>query len=417
MPDIFITMIKQNWNIGNEEKVRILNLHESATKNLYLSEQTSVVVGTETKTENRNFPKTNLGNKFEFGKYESPTVKLAIEQLKPQIEGFIKKSDSSNFTINISAGESQVTNPKGFETKGSLALARANSVKKYFEEIFPDLIKNGVLVIKSPTSVDEVKIGETPYGGPGSGDFKKPEKKVLYDQEQFVNFDLVGSSTKTTTTTKTKTLCNTSPLNAGGGFLLAKNDYTKIYDKELGAGEGNVFISFETYSQPDIIYFEYNGKTYGDAMFRGDSSDVYRIFLGTALMAKYGGGQLPAQFGTTTYERISMDDPRLDGALPGMRDWSLKDSFRNTFSYGPPLGNFEYMDAFEEFDRDGRKGKLLRKLGPNFPWGIVTSEIGNNYVKNLGPIPKADGIDNLKVINVCPVGTTQWRIYFNCEPI
>lgn len=36
MPDIFISMIKQNWNISNEEKFRILNLHESATKNLYL---------------------------------------------------------------------------------------------------------------------------------------------------------------------------------------------------------------------------------------------------------------------------------------------------------------------------------------------------------------------------------------------
>ena len=59
-------MIKQSWNIGSEEKYRILNLHESATKNLYLSEQTSVVVGTETKTENKNFPKTNLGNKFNY---------------------------------------------------------------------------------------------------------------------------------------------------------------------------------------------------------------------------------------------------------------------------------------------------------------------------------------------------------------
>jgi outer membrane protein OmpA-like peptidoglycan-associated protein len=34
-------MIKQTWNISNEEKFRILNLHESATKNLYLlNEQT-----------------------------------------------------------------------------------------------------------------------------------------------------------------------------------------------------------------------------------------------------------------------------------------------------------------------------------------------------------------------------------------
>ena len=36
MPDIFINMIKQTWNISSEEKYRILNLHESATKKLYL---------------------------------------------------------------------------------------------------------------------------------------------------------------------------------------------------------------------------------------------------------------------------------------------------------------------------------------------------------------------------------------------
>jgi hypothetical protein len=409
-------MIKQNWNIVESERLRILNLHESATKNLYLSEQTSVVVGTETKTENKNFPTTKLGDKFGFGKYESDAVKKSLSDLKPQIENFIKDSDSSKFTVNISAGESLVTNPKGFEEKGSLALARANSIKKYFEELFPDLIKSGTLVINAPKDVKEVKIGQTPYNRAKSEEFKQKYAEE-YSKEQFVDFDIVGQGTKTTTSTKTKLLCNTTPLNAGGGYLLHKNNYTKIYDKTLGAGEGNVYITFETYFQPDIIYFEYNGKTYGDAMFRGDSSDEYRIFLGTALMAKYGGGELPVQYGTTTYERISMDDPRLDKALPAMRDWSLNDSFKNTFSYGAPLSNFEYMDAFKEFDGDGRKGKLLRKLGPNFPWGIITSNIGANIVKNLGPIHKVDGIDNLKVINVCPFGTTQWKIYFNCKPI
>jgi hypothetical protein len=35
-------MIKQTWNISSDEKVRILNIHEKATKNLYLiSEQTT----------------------------------------------------------------------------------------------------------------------------------------------------------------------------------------------------------------------------------------------------------------------------------------------------------------------------------------------------------------------------------------
>ena len=408
-------MIKQNWNIVESEKLRILNLHESATKNLYLSEQTSVVVGTETKTENKNFPITNLGDKFEFGKYESETVKKSLSDLKPQIEKFIKDSDSSKFTVNISAGESQVTNPKGFEEKGSLALARANSIKKYFEELFPDLIKQGILIINAPKSVSEVAIGKTPYNRLQSQSFKEKYAKE-YSKEQFVNFDITGEGTKTTTTTKTKLLCNTTPLNAGGGYLLPKNDYTKIYDKTLGAGEGEVYISYETYYQPDIIYFEYNGKTYGDAMFIGDSSDEYRIFLGTALMAKYGGGPLPAQYGATTYERISMNDPRLSEALPAMKDWKLSESFKNTFRF-PPLGNENYMEAFSEFDNDGRKGKLFKKLGPNFPWGIVTSKIGYGIVKNLGPIPKVNGLDNIKVINVCPVGSTSWKIHFNCKPI
>lgn len=409
-------MIKQTWNIGESERLRILNLHECATKNLYLLEQKSVVVGTETKTENKSFPKTNLGNQFEFGKYESDTVKKSLSDLKPQIENFIKNSDSSKFIVNISAGESQVTNPKGFEEKGSLALARANSVKKYFEELFPELIKQGTLVINAPKSTSDVSIGKTPYNRLQSQSYKEKYGKE-YSSEQFVNFDITGEGTKTTTTTKTKLLCNTSPLKAGGGYLLPKNDYTKIYDKSLGAGEGNVYITFETYYQPDIIYFEYNGKTYGDAMFRGDSSDEYRIFLGTALMAIYKGGSLPTQYGNTTYERIDMNDQRLYEALPEMRKWELADCFKNTFSQGSPVKNFQYMDAFTEFDKDGRRGKLLKTLGPNFPWGIVTSKIGASEVKNLGPIPKVEGIDNIKVINVCPVGTTQWKINFNCKPI
>ena len=275
------------FEISGEEKNRILNLHETATKNLYLLEQTSVVVGTETKTENKNFPTTKLGDKFEFGKYESESVKKSLSDLKPQIEKFIKDSDSSKFTVNISAGESKVTNPKGFEEKGSLALARANSIKNYFEELFSELIKQGTLIINAPKNTSEVKIGKTPYNRLQSQAFKEKYAKE-YSQEQFVDFDIVGEGTKTTTSTKTKLLCNTTPLNAKGGYLLPENDYTKIYDKVLGSGEGEVYITFETFKQPDIIYFEYNGKTYGDAMFRGESTDEYRIFLGTALMAKYG---------------------------------------------------------------------------------------------------------------------------------
>jgi hypothetical protein len=419
MPDIFITMIKQNWNISTDEAKRILMMHESATKNQYLINEQRQETITTTEQQQNKFPLTNLGDKFEYGKYDSPSVKLAIEQLKPQIEEFIKKSDSSNFTINISAGESQVTNPKGFETKGSLALARANSVKKYFEEIFPDLIKNGVLVIKSPTSVDGVKIGETPYGGPGSGDFKKPEKKVLYDQEQFVNFDLVGSGTKTVTNTKTKTFCNTRPLESEGGSLSADMDFTQVVPWNIGQGEGNLFLSFETYFMPDIIYFEYNGKTYGDTLFRGKGrTPEYRIYVGTSLLAKYGTGGLPKQMGNNKIAKLNYDDNTLRDSLPAMKEWSLSESFNNTFGEGSSLSNPQYMEAFARFDsKKGNNGvdRLLKDLGPDFPWGIMSSTIGFSNSGKIGPIPKVEGIDTINVINVAPVGTTKWTLNLSCK--
>ena len=49
-------MIKQTWNIGVKEKLRILNLHETATKNQYLIlEQKEVVTKKNWNWEADNF--------------------------------------------------------------------------------------------------------------------------------------------------------------------------------------------------------------------------------------------------------------------------------------------------------------------------------------------------------------------------
>jgi hypothetical protein len=188
-------MIKQTWNIDEDERNRILNLHESATNRQYLtSEQVTqpIVTKTTTSSDNTVFPTQNLGSEFKFGEYQSDNVKNSIIELKPKIEEFIKNSGGNQFIVNISAGESKVTNPKGFETKGSLALARANSVKQYFQEIFPELIKNGVLVIKTPKDANEIVFGNTPYDKT-KGDNTNPKKIELYNKEQFVDFDIQGT--------------------------------------------------------------------------------------------------------------------------------------------------------------------------------------------------------------------------------
>ena len=74
-------MIKQTWNIDEDERNRILNLHESATNRQYLTlEQTVQPIATKTTTSSANtvFPTQNIGNQFKFGEYQSNVVKNLI---------------------------------------------------------------------------------------------------------------------------------------------------------------------------------------------------------------------------------------------------------------------------------------------------------------------------------------------------
>jgi hypothetical protein len=241
-------MIKQTWNINDDEKNRILNLHENATKNLYLVNEQLAPSKINTNTSKTTFPSQNIGDKFAFGEYDSQNVKNNILALKPKIEEFIKNSGGNQFVVDISSGESNVTNPKGFETKGSLGLARANSVKKYFQEIFSDLIKQGVLIINTPKSESEVAIGKTPYDKT-KGDNKNPELVKKYKEEQFVTFDIKGSGQ----TTGKGSVCNTN-IDGEGKQGYSKSNY--VTTNEPLDGNGDLVLT--TGSIPDrmVIYNE-----------------------------------------------------------------------------------------------------------------------------------------------------------------
>ena len=261
-------MIKQTWNINEDEKNRILNLHETATKNLYLVNEQLISKKINNSPTKTTFPKQNVGDKFAFGEYDSQNVKNNILSLKPKIEEFIKNSGGNQFTINISSGESNVTNPKGFETKGSLGLARANSVKKYFEEIFPDLIKQGILIINSPKSESDVTIGKTPYDKT-KGDNKNPELIKKYREEQFVTFDINGEGTK----------CNFN-FSMSGGQGEAKLNYV-LTDEYL---EGKGVMSFTPGQIPDrLIIVNGNGQIETDTGYITSEASKYTDWKYTPL--------------------------------------------------------------------------------------------------------------------------------------
>lgn len=382
---------------------------------LIISEQ-NIVVGQKTDTtttnENKTFPTTPLGDKFEFGQYDSPNVKIAIESLKPQIENFIKDSDSREFTVNIVAGESQVTNPKGFETKGSLALARANSVKKYFQEIFPDLIKNGTLKIISPSDVSQVKIGDTQYGGPGSGDNKNTEKVKLYKNEQFVNFNIVGLGTKTTTNTTTTNLICNFVNNAKGGVAKLVNDF--LYNTNQDGTGPNTFdvsslpdgskirVIFNTFTIPDLMTIVMGGYSYNTGFLgsrqNGMSTDLATT-LGNAYLTR--GKEIPPQY-PQNIVRATPEQSREYLRLLTNEDY--KNYFGHIFPDGVPRKKdlIVYL-----FDQDPIKSYDSSFTSQNNKGNLDGSGAIIDLVKKTG--------DTILKINIySPLGATAWRLETKC---
>jgi len=377
---------------------------------LIINEQ-NVIVGQKTDTtttkENKVFPTTPLGDKFDFGQFDSPNVKSAIESLKPQISEFIKNSDSREFTVNIIAGESQVTNPKGFETKGSLALARANSVKKYFQEIFPDLIKNGTLKIVSPLDVNQVKIGDTPYGGPKSGDNKNIEKVKVYKTEQFVNFNIVGSGTKTTTKTTTTNLVCDFKTGANGGFAKLENDFLfNVGKNNFPIGNlpdgSKIRIIFNTIEVPDLMIVQMGDYSYNTG-FVGSTADGMSNDLATLLGNAYivNGKEIPTIFPQNI---VQMSPEQSNSYHRTLSDDTYTMTFSHIFPNGLPKKR--KLPAFM-FTEDPIKAygtqdvKLSREL--------LTSSHGT-----VLDVVKKSGDETLNISIYSPLGSTQWRLETKC---
>ena len=68
-------MIKQTWNINEDEKLRILNLHESATKNLYLIKEQEILG-----KDNQNAIRSNDKNdKFTYLVFQPQTSTRVVD--------------------------------------------------------------------------------------------------------------------------------------------------------------------------------------------------------------------------------------------------------------------------------------------------------------------------------------------------
>jgi len=184
-------MIKQNWNIGDEERKRILNLHESATKRNYLiNEQSTVEPETDVKgrvsivedkfTFNFYFKSGHWSTKGSSPSTTGGTIVNQVDKVMKTVRTFLGQYINPQITkIEITSGESAVPNydrevkPKKELKSGELARRRNETMETLFNQYLGDLMDAG-LIQKLPQITTEEEIG------------KETEKGENANLEQFV---------------------------------------------------------------------------------------------------------------------------------------------------------------------------------------------------------------------------------------
>jgi len=186
-------MIKQNWNIDTEEVKRILMMHESATKNLYLvNEQIKKTQTIEPKTF--ELPSQTFASGFHSENALSPSQKTQITNVLTQIAAYLKQYKGIPMEIQLTTGESRPTNYDKENKKslgtGELANLRGQTITRILTDFFNGLVQKGELPSMPKIPQFKTEIGKTPKGL----DPNDPK----YQEEQFIRFSVVASGEVTT---------------------------------------------------------------------------------------------------------------------------------------------------------------------------------------------------------------------------
>lgn len=179
---IFITMIKQNWNISTEEAKRILMMHESATKNQYLINEQKIVVN---KLEPKKFTLPN--NTFPSGKYKEfnrADVDKVVQQLLDYVKNFPK---NQQIKLEIESSESKVPNKGVGLEPGKLSELRGEEMKNYLKSKLPTNITLEMKNLGAQGPQWKRPSNATPE------QIRQLANDPSYTQYQYVSFNIVGS--------------------------------------------------------------------------------------------------------------------------------------------------------------------------------------------------------------------------------
>jgi hypothetical protein len=353
-----------------------------------------------TKTSELNLP--DYGKYFQIAKYEDVdgSIKNAIQKDKSKVVEFMKGLDQSSFVAQINAGESKITNPKGFETKGSLALARAQTVAKILQEVYADLIAERVLSVKVP-SLEEVGKGTTEYKKEDFVRFCGVNKEKMntiecqnylapYNKEQFVSLTIKGSGIKTIP-------CG-DPIEIRGQKMSAP-DFKFMYQEPLTLPTGITSLEFNAFTIPDRPIFIFaNGTPIIPPYFVRETASLDRSFE-----FKYYAGLAILKFlhpESEAFQGVETMDLTEPNNVVGSF-WSSRltnDGFMNIFvNLAKSYGGVKNSDISGIIDRSLTRKQVQGKMVTRYSFKENDSETNQILTSILQNAPKVMLRDSLPV--------------------
>lgn len=372
-------MINQNWNISEDEKKRILFLHERATKNNYLIFEQSE---TESNTSNLNVPKPisfDLKNEFQSGS-STLTGTTEIDDAITQINSYYTKYNNAfKVSIEIESSESKVTQKEGM---GALSKKRLETLKKYLKGKIPDNIN----IIEKDMKAQGPEWPYTARTRPDGTEIL-PNEKITKNDKMYTEFQYVKLTVKSEFD-----ICKLSATQADG--VLGESPTFISFDKTYDVGNfGNlkINIKFDCETVPDFIRIYYGGKIVGQGWV-GLNVTHFKILIGLFGDNFTKGTDLKINIPTMPYD--------IDKATSAI----------NNFEHGPKkilinmFPNAQYGD--ERGSNFFHLNKQIKPVISNIP--ILPN--GTSF-----PIQLVEGVKDLRIQIFSPFSETVWLFTVSCS--
>jgi len=198
-------MIKQDWNVSDDDRKRILSLHETATKKNYLifEQNTSSLLPIK---NNQQISNTNSGEKVSeditiefnfptgFHSLKTPGIIDQVTNAFRSLKQFLDKYNNPEVSdVTIVAGESKIRNRDNEDIQsdgkgkpvnpGVLARRRNSTIQNLLTKNFNGLVKSGYLP-NIPKFINDIQIGvETKLPEALKEQFVKATFKVIGEKK------------------------------------------------------------------------------------------------------------------------------------------------------------------------------------------------------------------------------------------